>query len=131
MLTHPPEVMFVARMTDDQRAQRALLRARREAVAVEEDDGRLEERRQQWHREGSYLTRAEVGAGELCRGCGEPLLDGLGDWCPLNQLAPADRAELDRAEAGSWSVTGRAGPIAGASAATGSFTADTAVHRRL
>ena len=89
----------MTRMADDQRAQRALLRARQEALAAEEDDRRLEERRQRWLREGMHLTSAEVAAGEPCRGCGEPLLDGIGDWYPLNQLSPADQAEYDRAEA--------------------------------
>lgn len=89
----------MARMTDEQREHRALVRARREALAAEEEDRRLEEQRQQWHRDGAYLSRAEVEAGEPCRGCGQPLLDGLGDWPPLNRLTPQQRAEYDRAEA--------------------------------
>jgi hypothetical protein len=47
MPIHPPEVVFVTRMTDEQRAQ---LRARRVALAAEEDDRQLEERRQRWLR---------------------------------------------------------------------------------
>lgn len=95
----PEEVVIMARMTGEQREHRALVRARREALAAEEEDRRLEEQRQQWHRDGAYLSRAEVEAGEPCRGCGQPLLDGLGDWPPLNRLTPQQRAEYDRAEA--------------------------------
>jgi hypothetical protein len=85
--------------TSEQREHRALLRARRAAEAAEEDDRRLEERRQQWQRDGAYMSRAELEAGEPCRGCGRPLLDGLGDWYPLNQLTPGQRAEYDQADA--------------------------------
>lgn len=73
----------MARMTDEQREQRAMLRARRAAEAAEEEDRRTEERRQQWLREGTYMTWDEIEAGEPCRGCGQPLLDGMGDWPPL------------------------------------------------
>ena len=88
----------MARMTDEERERRASLRARRTAQAAEADDRRVEERRLQWQREGVYMTRAEIEAGEPCRGCGQPLLDGLGDWGPLNNLTPDQRAEYDRAE---------------------------------
>lgn len=90
----------MAQMISEQGEQRALLRARRAAEAAEEEDRRLEERRRQWQREGAYLSRAELEAGELCRGCGQPLLDGLGGWYPLklNQLTPEQRAEYDRAD---------------------------------
>ena len=86
----------MAQMTSEEREQRALLRARRAAVVAEEEDRRLEERRQHWQREGAYLSWAELEAGEPCRGCGQPLLDGLGGWPPLNQLTPEQRAEYDR-----------------------------------
>jgi hypothetical protein len=107
----------MARMTDEQREQKALLRARRAAEAAEEEDRRTEERRQQWQREGTYMTWAEMEAGEPCRGCGQPLLDGTGDWPLLFQLTPEQRAEYDRADtafrerhadcrAGKWSMSG-------------------------
>lgn len=89
----------MAQMTSEQREHRALLRARRAAEAAEEDDRRLEERRQQWQRDGAYMSRAELEAGEPCRGCGQPLLDGLGDWYPLNQLTPGQGAEYDQVDA--------------------------------
>jgi hypothetical protein len=89
----------MAQTTDEQREQLALLRARRAAEAAEEEDRRTEERRQQWQREGAYMSRAEMEAGEPCRGCGQPLLDGAGDWSPLLQLTPEQRAEYDQADA--------------------------------
>jgi hypothetical protein len=104
-------------VTGGQREQRALSRARRAAQAAEDEDLRMEERRQRWLREGTYMSRAEVEAGEPCRGCGEPFLDSAGDWPPLLQLNPEQRAEYDRAEAafrerhagcraGRWSLAG-------------------------
>ena len=44
------------------------------------------------------MTGDEIEAGEACRGCGQPLLDGLGDRGPLNNLTPDQRAACDRAE---------------------------------
>ncbi len=107
----------MARMTDEQREQKALLRARRAAEAAEEEDRRTEERRQQWQREGTYMSRAEMEAGEPCRGCGQPLLDGAGNSPPLLRLTLEQRAEYDRADtafrerhadcrAGRWSLSG-------------------------
>jgi hypothetical protein len=104
----------MARMTDEQREQRALSQARK---AAEEEDRRREERRQQWWREGTYLSWAEMEAGEPCRGCGQPLLDGAGDWPPLPQLTTEQRAEYHRTDtefrerhagckAGRWSMSG-------------------------
>ena len=86
----------MAQMTSEQREHRALLRARRAAEAAEAEDRRLEERRQQWQRDSAYLSRAELEAGVPCRGCGQPLLDGPGDWRPLNQLTPEQRSEYER-----------------------------------
>lgn len=65
-----------------------------------------------------YLTRAEFEAGEPCRGCGEPLLDGLGrEFVPLLRETPEQRAEREGEEArfrerhpdchgGRWSMAG-------------------------
>ena len=55
-------------------------------------------------------------AGEPCRGCGQPLLDGMGDWPPLLRLTPEQRAEYDRADttagraAAAWRYPGAAQP---------------------
>jgi hypothetical protein len=89
----------MAQQTGERREHRALLRARRAAEAAEQDDRRLEERRRQWQRDAAYLSRAELEAGEPCRGCGQPLLDGLGDWPPLNQLTPEQRGDYEQADA--------------------------------
>jgi hypothetical protein len=89
----------VGRLTEAQRQQRARARARSEALQAEEDDQRTEEKREQWEREGTYLSREEFKAGHPCRGCGEPILDGLGDQPPLLRMTPEERAEHDAAEA--------------------------------
>jgi hypothetical protein len=89
----------MTKLTLEQREQRALARARRTAIAAEEEDRRLAERRERWRRDGSYLTLAELEAGEHCRGCGLPILDGRGDWPCLNQLTPAQRPEYEQANA--------------------------------
>jgi hypothetical protein len=107
----------MAQMTDQRREHRALLRARRLATTAEEEDRRVQERRQQWQRDGIYMSRAEIEAGEPCRGCGEPLVDGTGGWPPLLQLTPEQRAGYDQADAafrerhagcraGRWSLSG-------------------------
>jgi hypothetical protein len=89
----------MAQITSVQREERALARARRAAVAAGEEDRRLREREQQWQRDGAYMSRAELEAGEPCRGCGQPLLDGLGSWPPLSRLTPGQQAEHDRMDA--------------------------------
>ena len=54
----------MARMSDEERERRASLRARLTAEAAEADDRRMEERRLQWPREGVYMNRAKIEAGE-------------------------------------------------------------------
>ena len=58
------EGIVVARMSDEERERRASLRARLTAEAAEADDRRMEERRLQWPREGVYMNRAKIEAGE-------------------------------------------------------------------
>ncbi|QNA72010.1 hypothetical protein C8250_008940 [Streptomyces sp. So13.3] len=89
----------MGKLTEEQRQPRARARARSEALQAEEDDRRREEKRAQWVREGMYLSRQELKAGQPCRGCGEPILDGLGERPPLLRLTPEERAEHDAAEA--------------------------------
>ncbi|MGW5116484.1 hypothetical protein ACWEQ8_13805 [Streptomyces noursei] len=86
-------------MTEEQRQQRARARARREALRAEEDDRRREEKREEWERDGTYLSREEFEAGHPCRGCGEPILDGRGDRPPLLRMTPEERAKHDAEEA--------------------------------
>lgn len=90
--------MITAQMTSEQHERRDLLRARRAAEEAEVEDRRLEERRQQWQREGAYMSWTELEVGEPCRGCGQPLLDGLGAWPPLNQVTSEQRVEYDQAD---------------------------------
>jgi hypothetical protein len=51
-----PDGAIMAKMTDVERERRALQRAHRVAEAAESEDRRIEERRQQWQREGMYLS---------------------------------------------------------------------------
>jgi hypothetical protein len=44
------------------------------------------------------LSWAELEADEPCRGCGQPLRDGLGDWPSLLNLTPDQRTEYDQVE---------------------------------
>lgn len=107
----------MGKLTEEQRQQRARARSHRAALQAEEDDQRREAKREQWEREGTYLSREEFEAGHPCRGCGEPILDGLGDRPPLLRMTPEERAEHEAAEArykerhgecraGPWTVSG-------------------------
>ncbi|MFI5803478.1 hypothetical protein [Streptomyces sp. NPDC051561] len=89
----------MAKLTEEQRQQRAAARARQKALASEEEDRQDRERRERWAREGMRLTWEEVVAGEPCRGCGEPMHDSLGNWPPLMKLSEEQRREYDAAEA--------------------------------
>lgn len=40
---------------------------------------RNEAKKREWREKGTYLTREQAAAGELCRGCGFPVVDDLGD----------------------------------------------------
>jgi hypothetical protein len=87
------------KLTEEPRQRRALARARREAVQAEEDDLRHALRREQWRREGMYLSYEEYVAGVGCRGCGEPLSDGLDGWRPTAKLTDEERAEREAYDA--------------------------------
>ncbi|WFB08188.1 hypothetical protein LRS74_14855 [Streptomyces sp. LX-29] len=107
----------MAKLTEEQRQQRAAARAQREALAAEERDRRDAERREMWRCEGMYLSWEEYRSGEPCRGCGEPMQDGLGDWPGLMYLSEQEKREYDAAEegfrarhadckGGRWSISG-------------------------
>jgi hypothetical protein len=89
----------VAKLTEEQRAERALRRARQKALDAEEDDRRQEARHRQWEREGTYMTWAEFQAGEPCRGCRQPLLNGARELPPPIRQTPEERAEAEQEEA--------------------------------
>jgi hypothetical protein len=88
----------MAKLTEEQRQARAAKRAMREALAAEARDRRLRERDERWKREGVQLTWQEFEDGLPCRGCGDPMYDGLGDWWPLLKLSEAERAEYETAQ---------------------------------
>ena len=43
-----------------------------------------------------YLTREQAAAGELCRGCGLPVIDNLGNWPGTMYLTDKQRGHLRR-----------------------------------
>ncbi|MDH6180770.1 hypothetical protein M2152_000952 [Microbacteriaceae bacterium SG_E_30_P1] len=85
-------------LTDEQKRTRAETRHRTAALRAEEDALRREAKRCEWHEEDMFLTREQAAAGELCRGCGLEVIDGLGSWPPLMHLSPEQRIEHDAAE---------------------------------
>lgn len=89
----------MGKLTEEQRQKRARARARREALQAEEDDRRRQEKREEWEREGTYLSRDEFEAGHPCRGCSEPILDRRGDNPPLLRMTPEEKAEHDAEDA--------------------------------
>ncbi|MFF7500716.1 hypothetical protein ACFZBM_14885 [Streptomyces lavendulae] len=107
----------MAKLTEEQKAERAAARARREALAAEEKDRQDTERREAWRREGTRLSWDEYEAGVPCRGCGEPMCDGLGDWPGLMYLTEEEKRDHEAMEerfrqlhrqcmSGRWSVSG-------------------------
>lgn len=107
----------MAKLTEEQKRQRAAKRALRSALEAETDDRRRRERDERWKREGTRLSWADYTAGEPCRGCGEPMYDGLGDWYPLMKLSESEKREYEEANQrfrerhadcrdGRWSISG-------------------------
>ncbi|TFV32612.1 hypothetical protein E4K10_22755 [Streptomyces sp. T1317-0309] len=88
----------MAKLTEEQKRQRAAKRALRSALEAEADDRRRRERDEQWEREGTRLSWAEYVAGEPCRGCGQPMTDELGSWPPLMKLSEAEKREYEEAD---------------------------------
>src|SRR2546428_712746 len=81
----------VAKLTEDQRQQRAAKRAQKKALEAEAEDQRQRERSERWEREHTRLTWEEFVAGEPCRGCGQPMSDRLGSWSPLMKMSEAEK----------------------------------------
>lgn len=52
----------MGKLTEEQRQERSRARNRREALQAEDDDRRREATREQWQREGTYLSRVEFKA---------------------------------------------------------------------
>jgi hypothetical protein len=89
----------MATRTDEQKAAQAAKRRRKEALAAEAEYERNQAKRREWEANGTRLSREELEAGVPCRGCGLPIIDGLGDRPPLLKLTEAERAEFDTADA--------------------------------
>lgn len=89
----------MTKLTEEQRAQRAATRRRKEALLAEDAYERDEAKRLEWQTNGTRLTREELEAGVACRGCGFPIVDRLGSWPALSQLTPEERMEHDAADA--------------------------------
>lgn len=89
----------MATLSEEAKERRAANRRRKRALEAEADALRDEERRKVWVEQGMYLTQAEIEAGVNCRGCGQPLVDGLGGWPPLLMLTDEERPEYEAAEA--------------------------------
>ena len=86
-------------LTEDQKRERAEKRRLSAALKEEEQAHRREAKRREWHEKGMFLTRDQAAAGEVCRGCGLPVIDGLGSWPPLMHLSDQERLDHDAAEA--------------------------------
>lgn len=86
-------------LTEELKQSRAEARQRNEALRAEADALRREAKRREWHEKGMYLTRDQAAAGEACRACGLPVIDGLGSWPLLMHLTEQERVEHDAAEA--------------------------------
>lgn len=89
----------MAKLTEEEKARRALNRRRKAALEAEEDAIRQEKKRREWQANGTYLTRAEINAGEPCRGCGLPVFDGRGRLPVLLKMDSQQREEYEIAEA--------------------------------
>ena len=109
-------------LTNEEKAARAAARAQARAMQAaldaEDQHRRSTEARERWEREGMYLTREQAQAGEPCRSCGLPVIDGTGyeskgsmHWTPEemaeHEAEDAAFAERHRDCRGArWSMSG-------------------------
>ena len=89
----------MAKLSEEEKARRAMNRRRHAALLAEEEDVRQTRKRQEWVANGSYLSREELEARVPCRGCGQPIIDGLGGWPPLMELDDEQKRDYEAAEA--------------------------------
>lgn len=89
----------VAKLSEEERERRAANRRHKQALQAESDALRDEEKRHEWIANGMYLTRAELEAGAHCRGCGLPVIDGLGDRPALTKMGDDERRLYDAQQA--------------------------------
>jgi hypothetical protein len=89
----------MAKLTDEQKAERAAKRQMANALNEEERAHRNEAKHREWEESGMYLTREQAAAGEPCRGCGLPVIDNRGDWPGTMYLTPEQKPEYDADQA--------------------------------
>lgn len=89
----------MAKLTEEQKAERAATRRRDEALTAEAEYRRREAKQREWRQNGANLTREELEAGEACRGCSLPVMDRLGSWSWPKDRTPDQQVGYDQAEA--------------------------------
>lgn len=89
----------MAKLTDEQKAERAAKRQLTNALKEEARAQRDEAKRREWREKGMYLTREQAATGALCRGCGLPVIDNLGNWPGTMYLTPEQKVEYDADQA--------------------------------
>lgn len=89
----------MAKLTDEQKAERAAKGQMANALKEEERAHRNEAKRREWEENGMYLTHEQAAAGKPCRGCGLPVIDNLGDWPGTMHLTPEQKTEYDADQA--------------------------------
>ncbi|WP_448810379.1 hypothetical protein [Agromyces bauzanensis] len=82
--------------TEEQKTARGLKRKQTAALRAEADAHRREATMREWQERGLLLTYAELLAGEPCRGCGNAIIDDLGDRPPLVKMTDEERLEYQR-----------------------------------
>jgi hypothetical protein len=85
----------MAKLSDEQKARRATDRHRHGAVLAEEKAARQTRKRREWVANGTYLSRRELEARVPCRGCGQSIIDGLGEWSPLMKLDDEQKRDYE------------------------------------
>lgn len=97
----------MAKLTEEQRQQRAQAKRRAEAEDAERRAGRRAARDRLWEKAGTRLSWTELEDGVPCRGCGQPIL-GSGDEPALTrdeQMKPFLERHRECGE-GQWSMQG-------------------------
>jgi hypothetical protein len=89
----------MTKLSEEEKARRAMDRRRRRAVLAEEEAARQTRKRREWVANGTYLSRGELDARVPCRGCGQSIIDGLGAWPPLMKLDDEQKRDYVAADA--------------------------------
>lgn len=87
----------MAKLTEEEKARRALQRRRKAALEAENDAIRRASKRAEWAANGTRLSWAELEAGVPCRGCGLPVIDDRGNWPALMNMDDDLRRECNAA----------------------------------